>query len=175
MKHVISVVCFTLLTFAVLAQEQQNKSNDKIEIPSLDLKTMEGGSKNLQSYAKNDKFTILAFWATWCKPCKKELSNLKYLLPDWKKRFDVEVVAISLDDSRTTRKVESFVNGERWKFDVLLDVNKKTKRELNFAAIPYSMLIDKQGRIAYKHSGYKEGDEYKLEDKIKALKNKGKK
>ncbi len=173
MKNLISFLCLALLSIAALAQEQEKEKNDKSQMPSIDLKTLDGESKNLNAYAKNDKFTIVSFWATWCKPCKKELSNLKYLLPDWKKNFDVEVVAVSLDDSRTSRKVESFVKGERWKFDVLLDVNNKTKRELNFAAVPYSMLIDKEGKIVYKHSGYKEGDEYKLKDKIKALKNEG--
>jgi len=168
MKKIISTLFCCLLAASLTAQVV----GDNMDVPSIELQTMNGGQANLKTYAENDKITIVSFWATWCKPCKKELNNLKYLMPDWKEQYDTELVAISLDDSRTSRKVKSFVNGERWQFDVLLDVNKKSKRALNFSAIPYSMVINKKGEIVYKHSGYKEGDEYKLEDKLKALNKK---
>jgi len=165
MKFIYSALLLTLITANLMAQQIGGNQ----QLPSIDLTTMDGEQVDLQSYAQNDKITIFSFWATWCKPCKKELNNLKYLLPDWQKAYDAELVAISIDNSRTSRKVKSFVNGQRWSFDVLLDVNKKTKRELNFSAIPYAMIINKEGQIVYKHSGYKEGDEYKMEDKLKAM------
>ncbi len=163
----LSYVFIGLMLFTLGLSAQQ--VGGKMKVPSIDLKTVEGEQVNLEKYADNGKITIFSFWATWCKPCKKELNNLKYLMPDWKEKYDAELVAISLDNSRSTRKVSSFVKGERWQFDVLLDVNKKTKRELNFSAIPYSMVVNKEGKIVYKHSGYKEGDEYELEEKLKAL------
>lgn len=140
------------------------------KLPEINLENLNGQKVNLQSYGENDKVTIIAFWATWCKPCKKELENINALLPDWKKRFDAELIAVSIDDSRNSRKVKPYVNGRGWQFDVLLDPNKDTKRALNFAAIPYSMLVDKDGKIVYQHSGYSEGAEFELEDKMKALK-----
>lgn len=160
---------FLMLFLFAFTLVKAQQVGDKMEVPSIDLENMEGQQVDLKDYATNGKITIISFWATWCKPCKKELSNLKYLLPEWKENYDVELVAISIDNSRTSRKVESFVNGERWQFDVLLDDNQKTKRALNFSAIPYSMIINKEGKVAYKHSGYKEGDEYKMEDQLKAM------
>ena len=169
MKQLLVLFCLGLLTMGAHAQELGEAN----ELPSVDLKTMSGRQVDLKSFVDNDKYTIISFWATWCKPCKKELDNLSYLLPEWQKEFDVELIAISVDDSRTSRKVESFVNGRGWTFDVLLDVNNNTKRELEFAAIPYSIIVNKEGKIVYKHSGYKSGDEYEMQDKLKSLEASG--
>lgn len=141
------------------------------KIPDTEVTTLKGNKVKLSNELASDKYTIISFWATWCKPCKKELSNLSYLLPKWKKQYDVELLAISLDNSQTSRKVRSYVNGKGWQFDVLLDPNNNTKRQLNFNAIPYSMIVDKNGKIIYKHSGYKSGDEYAMKDELKKASN----
>ena len=163
-------ILLLLLVFGLGTLHAQESEGNLSEVPSVDLKTMNGRQVNFKEYVDNDKYTIVSFWATWCKPCKKELDNLSYLLPEWQKTYDVELIAVSLDDARTSRKVEPFVNGKGWMFDVLLDVNNETKRELNFAAVPYSIIINKEGEIVYKHSGYKEGDEYEMKKKLKSLK-----
>ncbi|MCS6818459.1 MAG: TlpA family protein disulfide reductase, partial [Chitinophagales bacterium] len=54
-----------------------------------------------------------------------------------------------------------------WEFDVLLDPNQDLKRELNIQTIPFTLLLDKKGKIVYTHTGYIEGDELVLEEEIK--------
>lgn len=157
-----------LLVLIGFSQSYGQQLGDANSIPEIDLKTLQGNEVDLTEKIDDGKYTIIAFWATWCKPCKKELSNLNYLMPEWKEQFDVELMAISLDNAQTSRKVKSYVNGKGWQFDVLLDPNNKTKRKLNFSAVPYSIMINKDGKIIYKHSGYRSGDEYAIEDKLKA-------
>lgn len=77
--------------------------------------------------------------------------------------------AVSIDDSRNASKVKTYINGQQWDYDVLLDPNSSLKRALNFQTVPYTLLIDSKGSIVYTHSGYVEGDEYILEDHIKEL------
>jgi thiol-disulfide isomerase/thioredoxin len=115
------------------------------------------------------QFTIISFWATWCSPCKKELENMTDLMPDWKEKYKVRLVAISIDDSRNEMKVKPYVDGKKWKFPVLIDVNQDTRRVLNYPNVPYTLLVDKNGKIVYKHIGYQEGDEFVLEDQLKKL------
>jgi thiol-disulfide isomerase/thioredoxin len=68
--------------------------NAQQTIPDVTVKTLDGHIVNLQeSYANNGKITILSFWATWCKPCQKELDAIADLYPDWQEMYDVEVVA----------------------------------------------------------------------------------
>jgi cytochrome c biogenesis protein CcmG/thiol:disulfide interchange protein DsbE len=159
------------VSFDSLNAQQLGKAS---KIPDTELTTLKGNQVKLANELASDKYTIISFWATWCKPCKKELSNLSYLLPKWKKQYDVELLAISLDNSQTSRKVRSYVNGKGWQFDVLLDPNNNTKRQLNFNAIPYSMIVNKNGKIIYKHSGYKSGDEYAMKDALKKASTSGK-
>lgn len=165
-KSLLSLLCALLLGVG-LAHAQ--KSDDFRPLPSVKLKDVRGRTVDLQQYAQNDKLTILSFWATWCVPCKKELNNINYLIDEWRRKYDAELVAISVDNARNSAKVEPYAEGQNWDFDVLLDTNEKSKREFNFQAVPYTLLIDKQGRIVYKHSGYIEGDEYQLEDKLAEL------
>lgn len=165
------LVTFLAFVTSNLGEVKGQQLGKASKIPDTEVTTLKGNKVKLSNELASDKYTIISFWATWCKPCKKELSNLSYLLPKWKKQYDVELLAISLDNSQTSRKVKSYVNGKGWQFDVLLDPNNNTKRQLNFNAIPYSMIVDKNGKIIYKHSGYKSGDEYAMKDELKKASN----
>jgi thioredoxin-related protein len=91
------------------------------------------------------------------------------MLDDWKAKYDVAMVAVCTDDSKNLLKVKPFVDGQSWAFDCLLDVNKDLQHALNALLIPFTVLLDKNGKIVYTHTGYNEGDEFLLEEKIKAI------
>ena len=88
---------------------------------------------------------------------------------DWQKLYNVELVAISIDDARNTTKVKPMVDGLAWPYLVLLDPNQDLKRVLGFQNVPYVLVADKEGNIVYQHTGYVEGDEFELEEQLKAL------
>jgi len=138
-------------------------------LPDLVLKDVNGKQKNLSEYSKSGKITVISFWATWCSPCKKELNNVNELYEDWHTKYGVEVVAVSTDNARNVMKVKPYVDGQAWPFDVLLDVNEDLKRAMNVVLIPHTFLVDRDGKIVYSHSGYVEGDEFQLENKIKEI------
>jgi thiol-disulfide isomerase/thioredoxin len=138
-------------------------------LPDIELTDMNGQRVNLSSYGESGEITVINFWATWCTPCKKELNNIVDLYPDWQEDFNVRVVAISIDDSRNKAKVKSYVNGQAWDYDVLLDVNGVLKQKLNFQTIPFTVVVDAEGNIVDRHSGYVDGDEYLLEEKLAEL------
>ena len=139
------------------------------ELPNLSLNDMYGKKVNVADYGKNGKITVLSFWATWCSPCKKELNNISYMYEDWQEDYGMELIAISIDDVRNVSKVKTYVDGQRWEYAVLLDTNEDLKRMMNFQTVPYTVLVNQSGKIVYTHAGYVEGDEYILEEKIKAL------
>jgi len=162
MKSLI-IIAFTILTTSVFAQGTQT-------MPEIILKDVNGKNVNTADYSKNGKITIISFWATWCTPCKKELTNINdNMLDEWKAKYDVVMVAVCTDDSKNLLKVKPFVDGQSWGFDCLLDVNKDLQHSLNALLIPFTVLLDKNGKIVYTHTGYNEGDEFLLEEKIKAL------
>jgi peroxiredoxin len=154
-----------LLSFAFFTKAQKEIQT----MPNLVLKDMEGKSKNMADYSKSGKITIISFWATWCSPCKKELNNMHELYDDWKAKYDLQIVAVCTDNTRNTQKVKPYVDGQGWEFDIIMDVNQDFQRAMNIVQIPHTFLLDQNGKIVYQHSGYVEGDEFSLEEKIKAL------
>ncbi|MBL7803639.1 MAG: TlpA family protein disulfide reductase [Saprospiraceae bacterium] len=154
------VVCFVALgAFA------QNKT-----LPSVNVKTLEGQTLNVQELGKSGKITIISFWATWCSPCKKELDAIKDYYEDWQKDYDVVLVAVSVDDARTAAKIPAMVEEKGWEYRVLIDSNKEFQQAANVASVPYTILLDQSGNIVFEHTGYAPGDELELEEKIKSLK-----
>lgn len=150
MKIFTAIILFSfLLTFSVKAQE----------IPAIKVTSLEGEVFETGLFNQSDNILkVLSFWATWCKPCINELTTLNDLSDAWKKELKYDFYAISQDDSRTSKKVASLVNGKEWEFNVLLDKNQDLKRLLNLPSIPYTIVV-KNGKIIYRHVGYVEGDE----------------
>ena len=136
-------------------------------VPSVDVKTLKGKTVNIQDYVGNDKLTVMSFWATWCSPCKRELDAIADIYPDWQEEYNVEVLAITIDDTRTLAKVPALIETKGWEYTVLADVKGELKKALNFQTIPQTFLVNQKGEIVYTHSGYNPGDEYELEDEIK--------
>jgi cytochrome c biogenesis protein CcmG, thiol:disulfide interchange protein DsbE len=138
-------------------------------LPSVEVKTLDGQTMNIQEFGKNGKITVISFWATWCSPCKKELDAIANLYEEWQEAYDMELVAITIDTQRALAKVKPMVESSGWPYIILSDVNQQLRNSLNFQTIPQTFLLDKDGNIVYAHSGYVPGDEYELEKKIKEL------
>ena len=142
---------------------------DTISFPSATVKTLEGKSVEIKDYIGQGKITVVSFWATWCSPCKRELDAIGDLLPAWKEKYNLEVLAVTLDNSRGLAKVPAIVQSKGWEFIVLSDSNQALQQALGFQSIPQSYLLDGKGNIVYSHTGYSPGDEFELEDEIKKI------
>ncbi len=162
-------IFFTLVFACTVALAGAQDSTAVKTLPSVILKDMNGNPVDISSYGKSGKITVISFWATWCGPCKKELKNINEYLEEWQDLYNMQLVAVSTDDSRNTVKVKPFVNGQGWTFDVLLDVNQDLMRALNAPNVPFTVIIDQNGNIVYTHLGYQPGDEFELEEKLKEL------
>jgi cytochrome c biogenesis protein CcmG/thiol:disulfide interchange protein DsbE len=111
---------------------------------------------------------LISFWATWCKPCIKELSELQKVYKKYKEK-DFEILAIDVDGPRSISKVRSVVKGLKWEFPVLWDKSKDIYRKYHVLGIPHTVLIDKSGEIRYTHTTYRPGDEEVIKKKIEEL------
>lgn len=138
--------------------------------PAVNIKTIDGKSVNTSDYTSKGKITIVSFWATWCTPCKRELDAFNELYPEWKEKYDIQLLAITIDDARGLTKVPATIKSKGWEFTVLADTKQELQQTLNFQTIPQTFLLNQKGEIVYSHNGYSPGDEVKLETKIKALK-----
>ena len=135
-------------------------------MPAVDLKNLDGKSIKSTQIAAKGKVTVINFWATWCIPCRKELDVISQKYAQWQKDYNVELVAVTIDNAQGLPKVKPMVAQKGWKYNVISDVNSQLLNGLGGQSVPYTVVLDKKGNIVYEHNGYKAGDELELEKKI---------
>lgn len=141
------------------------------QLPSVTLKDINGKTVNTAELSNDGKPFIISFFATWCKPCNRELTAISEVYEDWKEETGVKLFAVSIDQAQNINKVKPLVDGNGWEYDVLLDPNSEFKRALGIQMIPYTLIVDGKGTIVYKHNGYTEGAEAEVYAKVKELTN----
>jgi cytochrome c biogenesis protein CcmG/thiol:disulfide interchange protein DsbE len=157
MKKIIFAI-FMFGTFNIHAQTQQ--------IPSVNIKTLTGETVDIKSLLQDGKPTVINFWATWCSPCKRELSNIADVYDEWQEETGVKIIAVSIDDARSVSRVSPYINGQSWDYEVVLDTNQDLKRALNVNNVPHTFLVDGTGNVVWQHNNYADGDEDELYNKI---------
>lgn len=159
------IAIFTLFILFVLPGFSQ-----KSTLPGTDIKDLSGKTFNTSEINNDGNPIILTFWATWCKPCIKELDAYNDNMIDWKEETGVKIIAVSVDNARSSARVAPFVNGRGWSnIHFYLDPNQDFKREMNVVNVPHTILLNGDLEVIWQHTSYSEGDEYVLYDKILEL------
>ncbi len=156
---------FLILFLAIFTNVQTTLA----QLPAITLKTMDGKTVRTDTLSNDGKPFIIDFFATWCKPCNRELDAIAEVYEDWQEETGVKIFAISIDQAQNINKVKPLVNNHGWEYDVLLDPNGDLKRALGIQMIPFVLICDGKGKIVYKHSGYTDGAETELIDKVREL------
>lgn len=138
------------------------------ELPSVQLKDINGNTVNTAEISNDGNPVIISFWATWCKPCKRELKAIHEVYPDWQDETGVKLIAVSIDEAQNVQKVKPLVDGFGWEYEVLLDPNGEFKRQMGVTDVPHAFIIDGEGNVVYNHKGYVDGGE---EEMIEVLRN----
>lgn len=160
MKKILLALSGLLIAAAVQAQD----------LPETQIKDVNSGKKvQFNQVIEKGKVTMISFWATWCVPCKKEIKNISLKLPEWKKEADFNYMTISIDEAKAEGLVRTYALSQGWSFPYYIDPNSDLKRSMSFQSVPYTVVIDKNGKVAYTHIGYEEGGEAEVWAKVKEL------
>ena len=144
-------------------------STASAQLPGITLKDINGKSVNVAELSNDGKPFIIDFFATWCKPCNRELDAIAEVYDEWREETGVKIFAVSIDQAQNINKVKPLVDNHGWEYEVLLDPNGDLKRAMGIQTIPYVVIVDGKGNIVYKHNGYTDGAEQELIEKVREL------
>lgn len=162
MKKIMFAAIACLLGMAAMAQNAKMPTG-------ITIKTLDGQSVQTSVIQNDDKPMIISFWATWCKPCNRELDAIKEVYEEWQEETGVKLVAISIDDTKTAARVRPWVDGKDWPYEVYLDQNKDFARAMNVVNVPHTFIINGDGEIVWQHTSYQDGGEEELIEKVREL------
>ena len=70
------------------------------ELPSVQLKDIDGKRVDTAKLNNDGKPYIISFFATWCKPCLRELDAVNEVYADWQEETGVKLIAVSIDKAQ---------------------------------------------------------------------------
>ncbi len=169
-QYIIGLVLLTQFTYS---QEQiELKYGDPT--PTAFLRSLEGENFFLSKEIRADSPIILAFYATWCVPCRQEIPALEKMMTN-PKLSDVRLYYVNVGglmaadkagDVVKQREETEKVKRHKAKFNmthpILMDRYAKTAQKFGAESLPTLVVIGGDGRIRYLHHGYKPGDDVKL-------------
>jgi len=118
------------------------------EAPNISMKTPDGKELSLSDLRGN--IVLVDFWASWCRPCRKENPHVLKLYDKYKGK-GFEILGVSLDRNQTQWEKAIQQDGLKWKHvSDLKQWNNEAARTYQVGSIPYTVLVDKEGKIIAK-------------------------
>ncbi len=136
-----------------LQEEQMAKLDNLIpvgaEAPDFSQASPDGKMIALSSL--RGQVVLIDFWASWCKPCRMEMPNVKRVYQQYhKKGFEILGVSLDRDKGAWTGAIEQ--DGLPWKHVSDLQFwNNAAAQQYGVSSIPYTVLLDKEGKILGKN------------------------
>lgn len=159
MLKIVFVTLFSgfLLVTTAFAQESGH------QLPELTITTLTGEEVSTGTFDNGGKPYVLSFWATWCRPCLKELSAIDDIYHEWQDH-GFKLIAVSTDDVRTRSNVLPMVRGRNWDYAFYLDDNGDFSRAMGVNNLPHTFILNGDGEVVYQHTSFSDGMEWEMLD-----------
>ncbi len=132
-------------------------------MPSFETSLLEGGTWSSEEHS--GKVVLLAFWATWCGPCKREMPELSEM---WESLHDkpFELMAVSVDEGSSDKVSKT---AKKWKMPFPVAHDRELGRKFDVSGLPAIRLLGPDGSMRFSGSGYSPTGVEKIHKRIDAL------
>jgi thiol-disulfide isomerase/thioredoxin len=124
--------------------------------PRYEARTLEGDPVSLGEL--KGEVVLLNVWATWCAPCRKEVPELQ-ALHEAHGDDGLRVIGVTVDDRSAGAEIRRFIDEFGMTYDIWWDPDQAAVTAFEAMGVPLTVLIDEDGRIAWRHLGaFQRGD-----------------
>jgi peroxiredoxin len=144
------------------------------QLPDYTVQTLSGAPRSLAAYRGQP--VLLNVWATWCPPCVREMPALQRVHESLANE-GLRIVAVSVDSrpgainawGRPGGDIEGFVKELGLTFEILWDPSGEIETAYGLVGLPTTFLIDREGRIRERVSGWRAWDDPAAVARLRAL------
>lgn len=156
------ITCFIIIHGLTLAGQSRGT------LPDVTIVSLDGQEVSTSTLHNEGQPFAISFWATWCRPCLKELNAIDEIYHEWKE-YGLKLFAVSIDDPRTRANVLPMVKGRGWEYAFFLDENGDFRRSMGVNNVPHTFIMDGDGNIVYQHTTFSDGMEWEMFDLLLEL------
>jgi peroxiredoxin len=158
---------FILLIAAGIAYSQFAIAADKNTLaPDFSLPVLTNTSESVSLSSLKGKPVIVNFWASWCKPCRKEIPELIKIYDKYKDQ-GFNIVGINIDQEK--HNADTFAKAFQISYTVAFDPQMEVINSYKATGMPSSFIVDKNGVIREIVYGFSDSKKELIETSITAL------
>jgi peroxiredoxin len=167
---IVALAAFTILITwragvleSTLQREDEQPALVDKPAPDFSVLALDGRTVSLADF--RGKKLVVAFWASWCGPCRMEMPSLvQFYKANHSDSSDFEILAVSIDED--TGAATNFATAQGLNFPVLLDPGKRMASAYQVEGIPTMFVIDKAGKVTYGQTGFDAAMESQLASEL---------
>ena len=152
---VLALVGFAVLTVSVKNELRRERSPVASltlgdPMPGFTLRDAAGAEVSLDQVLRDNKFVAINFWASWCGPCRLEMPSFEKL---YQKRHRDGFVILGINEDQKPGDMADYLRDRPVTFPVLLDADGALMKRLGLEALPTTILVRRDGKIAQVFQG----------------------
>ncbi|GAB4358404.1 MAG: TlpA disulfide reductase family protein [Gammaproteobacteria bacterium] len=152
------------LTFLLIGGAAQAALKENSPAPDFALKSRSGPNVRLSEL--RGQVVMINFWATWCGPCRQEMPLLESLYKRYRK-LGFTLLGVNVEEN--SRPAERFLKDVPVSFPILYDNRNEVSKLYQVSGMPSTVIIDRDGKVRFAHTGYVPGDESKYSRMVRKL------
>ena len=153
-----------VLIAATLLAASAAQATTPAPAPDFALPSRDGGEVRLSEL--RGQVVMINFWATWCGPCRQEMSLLQQISARYEP-LGFTLLGVNVEPDSAPAK--AWLEKVPVTFPILFDRENTVSASFGVEAMPSTVLVDREGRVRHVHRGYKAGDESMYADLIRGL------